>query len=59
MITDVGFASALKSINTPRYMAPEIAEGGKPDFASDIYSFGILAEEMAIGGTDPVTPPVS
>jgi putative nucleotidyltransferase with HDIG domain len=33
------------------YLAPEVLAGGEPDSAADIYSVGILAYQMLVGGT--------
>lgn len=59
VLTDLGLARALDSelkftatgeaVGTPYYMAPETIQGLKTDERGDIYSFGIMAYEMASG----------
>ncbi|NUO54067.1 MAG: serine/threonine protein kinase [Polyangiaceae bacterium] len=39
---------------TPRYMAPEQATGGEIDARADVYAFGLLVYELAVGG--PLDP---
>lgn len=36
-------------VGSPAYMAPELAEGRRPDRASDIYAIGVLAHELLAG----------
>jgi serine/threonine protein kinase len=51
-LTEAGVA-----LGTPGYMAPEQLSGGEIDGRADIFSFGVLAWELATGqhpfGTDP------
>ena len=51
-LTEAGVA-----LGTPGYMAPEQLSGGEADARADIFSFGVLAWELATGehpfGTDP------
>jgi hypothetical protein len=51
-LTEAGVA-----LGTPGYMAPEQLRGGQIDLRTDIFSFGVLAWELATGqhpfGTDP------
>jgi hypothetical protein len=42
---------------TPRYMAPEQAAGGEIDARADVYAFGLLVYELAIGA--PLDPEVA
>jgi eukaryotic-like serine/threonine-protein kinase len=58
-IADFGIARTLADINpeeqsdiiwgSPQYLAPEVAAGGPPSAASDVYSLGILLFEMVTG----------
>lgn len=58
VLTDFGIARAFDATNpslsaaigTPRYMAPEQAEGRPLTAACDIYGFGVLLYEVLIGG---------
>jgi len=51
-LTDAGIA-----VGTPGYMAPEQLAGGPADVRADIFSFGVMAWELATGlhpfGSDP------
>lgn len=54
VITDFGLAaeSRLQSPiegGTPRYMAPELWQGHKPDKAADVYALGVILYEMITG----------
>jgi len=45
----VDFGSALAGLPiglTPRYAAPEVLAGGRPDFAADVYSLGCTLDEV-------------
>jgi serine/threonine-protein kinase len=44
-----GLTGSGQVIGSPEYMSPEQAHGRGLDFASDIYSFGILAYELFTG----------
>lgn len=58
-IADFGIARTLADINpdehadiiwgSPQYLAPEVASGGPPSAASDVYSLGVLLFEMVSG----------
>jgi len=58
-IADFGIARTLADINpdehteiiwgSPQYLAPEVAAGGAPSAASDVYSLGIMLFEMVTG----------
>ena len=54
VITDFGLAAETRLESpieggTPRYMAPELWQGHKPDKASDIYALGVILYEMLTG----------
>jgi len=61
LLGDFGLARFLSEYNqessnmytimggSPRYMAPELAEGKEPSPASDIYSFGVVLFRMMTG----------
>jgi len=44
-----GATEALGPVGTPSYMAPEILLGGSASIASDLWSIGVLAYELACG----------
>lgn len=57
-VTDFGLSSALRkhpeaankhAMRSVHYEAPEIAEGGEPSVASDLYSVGVIFYEMLTG----------
>ena len=54
VITDFGLAAETRletpiEGGTPRYMAPELWQGHKPDKASDVYALGVILYEMITG----------
>jgi serine/threonine protein kinase len=61
IVTDFGLAKALEGradffesqlefqAGAPYFMAPELLRGQRPSAASDIYSFGLLIDEMVTG----------
>jgi len=57
-VFDLGLARDLERISitdtdvikgTPKYMAPEVIDGHKATFASDIFSFGVILYELVTG----------
>ncbi|MCC6932684.1 MAG: serine/threonine protein kinase [Deltaproteobacteria bacterium] len=46
---DKGYTGTGEAVGTPFYIAPETIYGFPPDPRADIYSFGIMAYEMATG----------
>lgn len=38
---------------TPRYMAPELAQGAVPNVRSDLYAVGVILRECIVGETPP------
>jgi serine/threonine-protein kinase len=57
--SDSDLTGTGKVIGTPLYMAPELAEGSKiAPPSSDIWSFGVMAYEMATARRPFDTPPV-
>lgn len=49
MMSDSQFTATGTLIGTPTYMSPEQGQGLELDFASDIYSLGIVSFEMLTG----------
>jgi eukaryotic-like serine/threonine-protein kinase len=49
---DVTVTATGLLVGTPAFLAPEVARGGSPDFASDVYSFGSTLY-MAVEGKAP------
>src|SRR5581483_379409 len=67
-VTDFGLAQSLMEVDptsadastfsgTPAYAAPERIAGGRSTFASDVYSFGLLAHELRTGKPPETGPP--
>ena len=67
VLTDFGLARALEAergpdvtragtiVGTPEYMAPEQLKGEEATIQSDLYGFGLILYELAIGKRYPVT----
>jgi Protein kinase domain/NPCBM/NEW2 domain/PASTA domain len=59
-LTDFGIARIVEEsqtnrrttvIGTPEYLAPEVADGGQPTPASDLYAVGVMLYELVAGVT--------
>ncbi|MGA3044465.1 MAG: protein kinase [Bryobacteraceae bacterium] len=48
-LTSTGHTQAGMVMGTPAYMSPEQVSGGTLDHRTDIFSFGVLLHEMAVG----------
>jgi tetratricopeptide (TPR) repeat protein len=46
---DTGMTKSGEFLGTPRYMAPEQAQGGKIDHRADLYAMGLILYEMVTG----------
>ncbi len=49
MLTETGVTASRVVMGTPAYIAPEQLEGKEPSAATDLFSFGLLLYEMAVG----------
>lgn len=49
--THVGLDEPLLPRGTPAYMSPEVARGGTPSAASDLYAAGAILHELLAGST--------